>query len=157
MFNYLDKAEKDFNATLHDEDHYFACRAHIAKQLFVPFSRSSFGSDDILLNAFKTDLILLCWNFISLIEFFKGPLLNLILSQLISPFCIAFGALDLCYNLTMLALSLVTRSLTTLYYMATYNLSPKDNKADNNQAFLEEAPIAKRQEILYDIHSNLTL
>jgi len=46
----------------------------------------------------------------------------------LSPFLMAFAAIDLCFNLSVLGLSLITRIVATIVHMVIYSFSGDNNK-----------------------------
>ena len=127
MFNYLAVEEKTFHKNdWGSEYHETRLEFKIFKQLFVPFSSKSFGQNDRLIKHLTSNVKGLLFNFTAFLE--ANGLNDFLISQLLSPFIIAKSAVGLSFDLTILALSLVTRSLTTLFYMASYQVFGAPNK-----------------------------
>jgi len=127
--------------TFHENDwgsEYYETRLEykIFKQVFVPFSSKSFGENDRLIKHLTSNVKGLLFNFTAFLE--ANGLNDFLISQLLSPFIIAKSAVGLSFDLTILALSLVTRSLTTLFYMASYQVFGAPNKDTSSPSDLEK-------------------
>lgn len=140
MFNYLDQTENAFFETRKNmqknnylDQNCLTTKLFYLEQLFVPFSEKSFKIDNykLFLNNMLADFLLIFINFIILGVYISGSMTPdpisfkiFITFELLSPFLITWGAIDLAFNLSVFLLSLVTRSIASLVYMLDYSLNP---------------------------------
>ena len=69
-----------------------------------------------------------------------GSIANFFAGLFLSPFIMAFAAIDLCFNLSVLCLSLITRIVATIVHMLIYESSG----ANDNKNSLGDLPVSEK-------------
>ena len=152
MFDYLCRTEEKY---FREENFFslneyrsesvidFGIKFHALKLLILPFYKTIVSKEMLELIFYDVEFsVAIFWfpvrlaynNAVpwTLVDWFAGFMCGVLLS----PFIMAFGAINLCFNLSVLCLSLITRTVATIWHMLIYAFSGENASTHGSNTVL---------------------